>query len=132
MFSVDVACPVTFPADGELKVIVHCPFASVFAPAVVHEPVGAECTAPFASVNVTSTCSPAAGTKVPEHVFFISVTVNVCDIPTSFVAEGAIAIVAPTCAGGCTIDAPPAEAIWFDVEQDSIPGAVHVLCHVSD
>src|SRR5262249_40026282 len=75
------ACPVTFPADGEVKVIVHWPFASVFAPAFVHDPVGAECAAPFESVNVTVTCSPAAGTNVPLPVSFVSVTVNVCDTP---------------------------------------------------
>ena len=33
----------------------------MFAPASVHVPVGAVWAAPFASVSVTSTCSPAAG-----------------------------------------------------------------------
>ena len=90
--SVAAAWPVTFPAAGELKVIVHCPAAFVFAPAVVHEPVGAVCAAPFESVSATSTCSPAAGTNVPLPVSFSSVTVNVCECPTSFVALGAIEI----------------------------------------
>ena len=38
--SVEVACPRTLPAVGEVNVIVHRPFASVFAPAFVHVPVG--------------------------------------------------------------------------------------------
>jgi hypothetical protein len=94
--NVAVACPVTFPAVGEVKVIVHWPFASVFAPAFVHVPVGVECAAPFESVSVTATCSPAAGTNVPVPVSFSNVTVNVCDTPISFVALGAIAICART------------------------------------
>src|SRR5215218_262318 len=40
-FSVAVACPVTCPAEFDVNVIVHCPAASVLAPAPVHEPVGA-------------------------------------------------------------------------------------------
>jgi hypothetical protein len=55
--------PVTVPAVGEVSVIVHCPAASVFGPAVVHDPVGAVCAAPPPSVSVTSTCSAAAGTN---------------------------------------------------------------------
>ena len=38
--SVADAWPVTLPAVGEVKVIVHWPLASVFAPACVHVPVG--------------------------------------------------------------------------------------------
>ena len=67
----------------------------MFGPADVHVPVGAVCAAPFASVSVTSTCSPGAGTK-PAPASFSSVTVNVCGAPTSFVALGAIEIRAPT------------------------------------
>src|SRR4051794_7418380 len=44
---VEDAWPVTFPGVGEVKVIVHCPFASVFWPAVVQLPVGAVWLAPF-------------------------------------------------------------------------------------
>ena len=97
--SVEVACPVTLPAVGELKVIVHCPAASVFAPAFVHVPVGAVCAAPLESVNVTSTCSPAAGTK-PAPMSFCRVTVKVCGAPTSLVASGAIVILAATTCSG--------------------------------
>jgi hypothetical protein len=76
--SVAVACPVTVPAVGDVNVIVHCPFASVFAPAPVQLPVGAVCAAPPASASVTSTCSPAAGTNpFPSPTSFSSVTVNV-------------------------------------------------------
>ena len=39
--NVDDACAVTFPAEFDVNVIVHCPAAFVFAPAVVHVPVGA-------------------------------------------------------------------------------------------
>src|SRR5580765_5578920 len=60
---VAVAVPVTLPAELETNVIVHWPFASVFGPAFVQEPVGAEWTAPLESVSVTSTCAPAAGTR---------------------------------------------------------------------
>ena len=63
--SVADAWPVTLPAVGEVKVIVHWPFASVFAPAACSVPVGAVCAAPFVSVSVTVTCSSAAGTKGP-------------------------------------------------------------------
>jgi len=76
--SVAEACPVTLPAAEETNVMVHCPFASVFGPAVVHEPVGAEWLAPFESVNVTDTCSPCAGTNEPAPESFDNVTVNVC------------------------------------------------------
>jgi hypothetical protein len=77
-----------------LKVIVHWPLASVFARAFVHVPVGAVWAAPFESVGSTSACSPAAGTKVPEPVSFGSVTVDVCGLPTAFVAFAAIVIFA--------------------------------------
>jgi len=70
----------------------------VFAPAFVHEPDAAVCAAPFESVSVTATCSPAAGTKVPVPVSFDNVTVNDCDAPTSAVAEGEIEICARTVA----------------------------------
>src|ERR1044071_1744904 len=95
--SVDDAWPVTVPVELDVKVIVHCPFASVFAPAFVHEPVGAECVAPCASVSVTATCSPWAFTKpFPSPVSFHSVTVNVCGTPIRFVADCAIVILAST------------------------------------
>ena len=45
--SVADAWPVTFPPVAELKVIVHWPSASVFAPAWCSVPVGVVCTAPF-------------------------------------------------------------------------------------
>src|SRR6516162_7749482 len=63
----------------------------------MHEPVGVECAAPFESVSVTVTCSPAAGTNVPLPVSFWRVTVNVCDALISLVAFGAIEIRARTC-----------------------------------
>ena len=43
-----------------------------------------------------STCSPAAATKPPVPESFSSVTVNVCGWPISFVAFGAIEILAFT------------------------------------
>src|SRR5262249_30869760 len=92
---VEDAWPVTVPAVGELKVIVHWPLASVFGPAFVQLPVGAVCAAPFAFARVTSTCSPAAGPKPPPMSFW-SVTVNVWGAFTSFVAFGAIEIRALT------------------------------------
>jgi len=51
--------------------------------------------APFAFVSVKSTCSPAAGPK-PAPVSLSNVTVNVCGWPISFVADGAIEILAAT------------------------------------
>jgi len=75
----EVAVPVTLPPVGEVNVIVHWALAFVFAPAVVHVPVGAVCVAPFESVSVTSTCSLAAGTKMPVPVSLSSVTVNLRD-----------------------------------------------------
>ena len=66
----------------------------MFAPALVHVPVGeAGSVAPFDGVSVTPTCSPAAGPK-PEPLSFSSVTVNVCGWPISFVASGPIEILA--------------------------------------
>src|SRR6266545_3966931 len=91
--SVADACPVTVPAVLDVNVIVHCPLASVFAPALVQVPVGAVWAAPLASVSVTATCSPDAGTNVP-FVSLSSVTVNVCDVPTSCVSFGTIVIFA--------------------------------------
>ena len=71
----------------------------MFAPASSHvlEAAFSVKLAPFEFVNVKSTCSPAAATKpFPSPVSFISVTVNVCGWPISFVAFGAIAIFAFT------------------------------------
>ena len=70
----------------------------MFGPTFVQVPVGAEWVAPFASVNVKSTSSPAAATKpFPSPTSFNSVTVNVCDWPTRFVAaDGVIEIFAST------------------------------------
>ena len=73
------ACPVTFPAVPDTNETVHCPDPFVFTPAVVHDPVAVPWFAPFESVSVTVTCSPAAATNVPEPVSFDNVTVNVCD-----------------------------------------------------
>ena len=56
--TVAVAWPVTVPVVSDVNVMVHLPAASVFGPAVVHVPVGAECVAPLVSVSVTSTCWP--------------------------------------------------------------------------
>src|SRR5712691_10641475 len=92
--SVEDACAVTLPGVGEAKVIVHCPFASVFA--VVQVPVAVVCVAPFEFVSVKWTCSPCAATNVPVPGSFSSVTVKVCGWPISFVASGAIAILAST------------------------------------
>ena len=81
----------------------------MFAPAFVHEPVGAVCAAPFEFANVTSTCSPAAGTNEPVPVSFSSVTVNVCGAFTGFVAFGVIEIRAFThafCASGLSPASP--------------------------
>jgi hypothetical protein len=100
--SVDDALPVTMPGVGDVNVIVHCPDALVFAPAVVHVPVGAVCVAPLLSTNVTATCSPTAGTK-PAPAFLVRVTVKVCDPLIGFVALGAIVIAAQT----TVIDAVP-------------------------
>ena len=87
--SVAVACPVTLPGVFDVKVIVHWPFAFVFGPAFPQVPVAAVCAAPFESVSVKSTCSPAAGLNTPAPaVSFKSVTVNVCGWPISFVASG--------------------------------------------
>ena len=96
--SVADAWPVTLPAVGEVKMIVHWPVASVFAPASSQVLAAAFTTelAPFESVSVKSTCSPAAGTNVPVPVSFGSVTVKVCGWPTSLVASGAIEIFALT------------------------------------
>ena len=53
--------------------------------------------APFESVSVTLTCSPAAGTNPrPSPSSFQSVIMNVCDWPTRLVASGAIVIFAST------------------------------------
>ena len=54
------ACPVTFPAVPEVKVIVHCPLASVFAPASsqVLDATSMTSVDPLESVSVASTCSP--------------------------------------------------------------------------
>ena len=87
----------TLPVVFDVNVIAHWPLASVFAPAFVQVPVGAVWRAPFESVSVTATCSPAAGTKpAPSPVSFQSVTMNVCDWPTRLVAFGAIVIFAST------------------------------------
>src|SRR4051812_21877889 len=94
---VEAAWPVTLPADGELKVMVHWPAVSVLAPAFVQVPVGAVAAAPFEFVSVTVTCSLLAATKpLPSPMSFCSVTVKVCGCPTMFVADGAIAILALT------------------------------------
>ena len=50
--------------------------------------------APLDGVSVTSTCSFAAGVCWPLPLSLVSVTVNVCGTPTSFVASGAIEICA--------------------------------------
>ena len=94
--SVAAACAVTVPAVCEVNVIVHCPLASVFALPCVQVPVGAVCAAPFESVSVTVTCSPPRPRTCRCPVSFCSVTVNVCGWPTSFVAFGAIEILALT------------------------------------
>jgi hypothetical protein len=94
MDSVAVACALTWPGVGDENVIVHWPLASVFAPAPVHVPLAAEWTAPLESVSVKATCSPAAGTNVPAPLSFESVTVKVCGLPTSLVADGPIVMLA--------------------------------------
>src|SRR3954453_18073462 len=95
MVTAELACPVTLPAVGELKVIVHWPCAFVLGPAAVHVPVTGPWLAPFVSVSVKSTCSPAAGTR-PAPGFFRTGTVNVWGTPTSLVALGEIVICART------------------------------------
>ena len=94
--SVADAWPVTLPAVADANVIVHCPFESVFAPASSQVLAAASRTefAPFESLSVKSTCSSCAGTNVPVPGSFSSVTTNVCGSPTSFVASGAIEILA--------------------------------------
>ena len=77
------------PAVGELTVTVNWPDALVVP---VNGPAG-DGVAPFAALQVTVTDSPAAGRK-PPPVSFSSVTVNVCACRTSFVADGAIEILA--------------------------------------
>jgi len=94
----------------------------VFAPAFVHEPDGAECAAPFESVNPTATCSPAAGTKVPVPVSFDNVTVNDCDAPTSAVVDGEIAI--------CPRTAPAANHVLSAIGES--PGSPSPVTRVSD
>ena len=89
--------------------MVHWPAASVFGPAVVHVPVGAAWAAPSESVRVTSTCSPAAATKLPVPVSFSRVTVKVCGALTSLVALGAIEIRASVTASGSHA---PVEAVY--------------------
>ena len=64
--SVAEAWPVTLPAVGEVKVIVHWPEALVFGAGVVQVPVRRRYgSAPFESVSVTVTCSFCAGTNTP-------------------------------------------------------------------
>src|SRR5262249_33273059 len=52
--------------------------------------------APLPATHVAVTFAPAAGTNTPLPRSSVTVTVNVCDAPTSFVAEGAIVIAAAT------------------------------------
>ena len=77
----------------------HRPFASVFGPASSQVLAAASSTAaaPFELRSAKPTCSPDAAWKpAPFPVSFMSVTVNVCDWPTRFVALDAIAIFAST------------------------------------
>jgi len=135
---------VTRPGVWEVKVIVHEPVPFVFAPAAVHVPVGAVWTAPFESVNVTSTCSPVAGTNVPVPVSFSSVTVNVCETPISFVADGAIEIrafsqvlfafaLSPACASPVArvSETPPTVTVVAALTA-VVPVVVEVICTVHE
>src|SRR3954463_14534697 len=140
--SVLVAWPVTWPAEGELKVIVHCPAAFVFAPAFVHVPVGAVCAAPLLSVRATSTCSPAAGSKVPVPGSFSRVTVNVCGWPTALVAFGAIEIraltqvltagpeLSPLASVSRVSDTPPTDTVvWADTVVTPVTADERSIVH---
>ena len=96
---VQVALPVTFPAELDVNTIVHLPLPSVFAPASSHVLAAAfsTATAPFEGVNEKSTCAPEKATKpAPSPRSFDNVTVNVCGAPIRFVASGVIAIFAST------------------------------------
>src|SRR5262249_52426913 len=116
------------------NVIVHCPAAFVFAPTVVHVPVGVVCAAPFESTSEKSTCSPAAGPNpAPLPRSFSSVTVNVCGWPTSFVAAGAIGIRALTHVfwAGPELAPVPSVSRWTDrPASDTVVCALTVVCPV--
>src|SRR2546425_4021389 len=97
--SITDAWPVTSPASFDVKTIVHWPNASRLSPASSHVLAAAlsEEDAPFESVRVKLTWPTGAGTKpAPSPEFALTVTVNVCGVPTSFAADGPIAMDAST------------------------------------